>query len=130
MRYNRVTPKWCAAGDAEAMTIEETLEPVAPPLRMYEGKTLRITGTRIPLERVVYAFEQGQSPEEIIRAFPTLDLADVYAVIAYYLRNRQPVDDYVRQQQAEADAIEREIRAASPSVGFRERLLERRAQKP
>jgi uncharacterized protein (DUF433 family) len=96
------------------MTVEETLKPVAPPLQMYEGKTLRVTGTRIPLERVVYAFEQGQSPEEIIRAFPTLNLADVYAVIAYYLRHREPVDDYVRQQEAEADVVEPEVRAASP----------------
>jgi len=97
---------------------------------MYDGKTVRIAGTRIPLERVVYAFEQSQSPEEIIQVFPTLDLADVYAVIAYYLRNREPVDAYVRQQAVEADTFERELRAASAGDGFRERLLERRARKP
>src|SRR5437588_11589776 len=97
-------------GDTRTMTIEETLKPVAPPLQMYEGKTLRVTGTRIPLERVVYAFDQGRSPEEIVCSFPTLSLADVYAVIAYYLRNREPVDDYVRQQEIEADEIERQVR--------------------
>jgi uncharacterized protein (DUF433 family) len=112
------------------MTIEETLKPITPPLQMYDGKTLRIKGTRIPLERVVYAFEQGRSPEEIVCGFPSLSLADVYAVIAYYLHNREPVDAYLRRQETEADEIEREVRAASGGDDFRERLLARKAQKP
>jgi uncharacterized protein (DUF433 family) len=123
-RYNRANPNAIgpSAYTVKTMTIEETLKPVAPPLQLYDGKTLRVTGTRIPLERIVYAYEHGQSPEEIITHFPTLILADVYAVIAHYL--------YVRQQEADADLIEQEVRAASASDDFRQRLLERRARKP
>ena len=112
------------------MTIEETLKPVTPPLQMYEGKTLRVEGTRIPLERVAHAFGQGQSPEEIVCSFPSLSLADVYAVIAYYLHNREPVDDYLRQQELAADGIEQEVRAATAGDDLRERLLARTARKP
>jgi uncharacterized protein (DUF433 family) len=97
---------------------------------MYEGKTLRIKGTRIPLERVVYAFEQGQSPEEIVYGFPSLRLADVYAVIACYLHNREPIDDYLTEQERAADEIELEVRAASGGDDFRERLLARKVRKP
>lgn len=113
----------------DGMTIEETLKPVSPPLQTYEGKTLRIQGTRIPLERVIHEFEQGRSPEEIVCSFPSLRLADVYAVIAYYLNNRGPIDDYLRQQELAADQIEQEVRAAAGD-GLRERLRARQARKP
>jgi hypothetical protein len=62
--------------------------------------------------------------------YPTLELADVYAVIAYYLRHQEAVDAYVRQREIEADEIEAQIRAEAGDDGLRERLLARRAQKP
>src|SRR5436190_933960 len=98
------------------MILADTLSPVPPPLRVVDGDTLRIGNTRIPLERVVYAFNHGSAPEEIVHSYPTLNLADVYAVVAYYLRHREAVDEYIRQCELEADEIERQIRAATPTV--------------
>jgi uncharacterized protein (DUF433 family) len=112
------------------MLLADTLVAEPPPLVVYEGTTLRVRGTRIPLERIVYAFNHGCAPEGIVHKFPTLDLADVYAVIAYYLRNREAVDAYVQQRDLEADDIQRQIEAEFPRDGLRERLLARRAQKP
>jgi uncharacterized protein (DUF433 family) len=112
------------------MNLADTLSAVAPPLNLADGDTLRVGNTRIPLERVIYAFNHGCAPEEIVHKYPTLDLADVYAVLAYYLRHREAVDEYVRQREMEADAIERQIRAEFHGDGLRERLLARRAQKP
>jgi uncharacterized protein (DUF433 family) len=111
------------------MKLAETLTPVAPPLNLAKGDTLRVRNTRIPLERVIYAFNHGRAPEEIVHKYPTLDLADVYAVIAYYLRHQDTVDEYVRRREMEADEIERQIKAESDGDGFRERLLARRKQK-
>ena len=51
----------------------------------------------MPLDTVVYAFNQGAPPEAIVLSYPSLDLADVYAVINYYLYNRSAVDAYPRQ---------------------------------
>jgi uncharacterized protein (DUF433 family) len=116
--------------EVKVMTLAETLSAVSPPLTIVDGDTLRVGNTRIPLERVIYAFNHGCAPEEIVHKYPTLDLADVYAVIAYYLRHREAVDEYVREREVEADEIERQIRAESHDDGLRERLLTRRAQKP
>lgn len=58
----------------------------------------------------------------------TLGLADVYAVITYYLRHRSDVDAYLQERRARGQAIRREIEAHSPQTGLRERLLARRGQ--
>jgi uncharacterized protein (DUF433 family) len=40
---------------------------------------------------VVEQYENGMTPEDMVRAYGTLELADVYAAIAYYLRHRDEV---------------------------------------
>lgn len=45
----------------------------------------RIGGTRVTLDSVVYAFQQGATAEEIAQQYPALKLADVYGAITYYL---------------------------------------------
>ncbi|MFO0852372.1 MAG: DUF433 domain-containing protein [Gemmataceae bacterium] len=62
-----------------------------------------LTGQKIGLVHVVYRFNQGDSPELIVRHFPTLDLAHVYKVIAFYLENRSAVDEYIREHDAEME---------------------------
>lgn len=51
--------------------------------------------------------------------FDTLDLADVYAVIAYYLRHGAEVDAYLAEQRRLADEVRREIEARFPQAGLR-----------
>lgn len=67
--------------------------------------TIRIEGTRIPLDTIVYAFEDGESAEEICEHFPSLDLGSVYAAITYYLRHRAEVGAYLRRRVATAVAV-------------------------
>jgi uncharacterized protein (DUF433 family) len=98
------------------------------PLTMIEGGTIRITGTRIPLEIVVYHYQQGESPEDIQDMFPTLQLADIYTVISYYLNHRAEVEEYIRQQEIRAVEMRRMIEASPYSVdrtGLREKLKAR-----
>ncbi len=83
------------------------------PLRTDEHGVIRVGETRVPLDTVVYAFNQGASPEEIVLSYTTLTLADVYAVINYYLHNRAQVDVYLRQREAEAERIRIEREALS-----------------
>ncbi len=57
-----------------------------------------ISGSRVSLESVIFAFLDGYSPETIMaECFPTLSLEQVYGAIAYYLSNRRQVNDYLRQ---------------------------------
>ncbi|MCI0664512.1 MAG: DUF433 domain-containing protein [Acidobacteria bacterium] len=97
------------------------------PLRLDERGTIRIAGTRVSLDSVIYHFNLGATAEQIAHKFPALDLADVYAVIAYYLANRQTVDDYINQQDAKAEAFKKRLKEDPEykawRAGLRERLL-------
>jgi hypothetical protein len=62
------------------------------------------------------------TPEEMVRAYDTLLLADVHAVIAYYLRHRDEVRAYRKRREEEAQALRAKIEAERPRVG-REDLL-------
>jgi uncharacterized protein (DUF433 family) len=57
----------------------------------------RITGTRVSLDSMVYAFLNGVSPESILDSYPILTLEQVYGAIAYYLSHQAEVDAYLRQ---------------------------------
>jgi uncharacterized protein (DUF433 family) len=96
------------------------------PLRTDEHGVMRVGKTRVPLDTVVYAFNQGSSPEEIVMSYPSLELGDVYAVVNYYLHNRTDVDAYLSQREAEAARIKDENEKRFPQEGIRARLLARR----
>jgi uncharacterized protein (DUF433 family) len=89
----------------------------------------RVAGTRVSVDSVLYAFNSGSSPEEIIWQFDTLDLKMVYAVINYYLHNREKVDKYLAQSEKDAKRIERRIRKEFPlPAGLRDRIEARRRE--
>ena len=95
------------------------------PLRTDERGVIRVGETRVPLDTVVYVFNQGASPEEIVLSYTTLTLADVYAVVNYYLHNRTQVDLYLRQREAQAEQIRIDNEKRFPQEGIRERLVAR-----
>ncbi len=82
-----------------------------PPLRTDEGGAVRVGTTRISLDLVIEQYENGMTPEDIVRAYDTLLLADVHAVIAYYLRHRDEVRAYLRRRNEEAEAQRAKIEA-------------------
>lgn len=71
-------------------------EPI--PLAADADGVQRVGGTRVSLESVVYAVDEGASPEEIVERFPTLELADVYLVVGYVLRHRREVEAYLDER--------------------------------
>jgi uncharacterized protein (DUF433 family) len=106
------------------------IQAVAVPLFDDGQGGLRVTGTRVLLERIVHAFEDGATPEGIIQSYDTLHLADVYAVLSWYLRHKAEVEDYLCKRAEEAEAIRQTIEAKQPDrVELRTRLMARRAQK-
>jgi hypothetical protein len=84
-----------------------------------------VGSSRISLDLVVEQYENGMTPEDMVRAYDTLVLADVYAVIAYYLRHRDEVGAYLKWRQEEAESLRAKIEAKRPRVS-REELLARR----
>jgi uncharacterized protein (DUF433 family) len=91
-----------------------TFEPIAVPLREDKHGAIRVGGTRVLLDLVIHAFRDGASPEGIVESYDALNLADVYAVITYYLRCPDPIDAYLRRREDEAKAIRAKIEASQP----------------
>jgi uncharacterized protein (DUF433 family) len=58
----------------------------------------RVADSRVSLDSVVCAYWEGKSPEAIAEEFPTLSSEQVYGAIAFYLRNKQVIDEYLAQQ--------------------------------
>ena len=98
------------------------------PLGMDADGVIRVGGTRVTLDTVISAFLGGSSPVEIAHQYAVLNLADVYAVITFYLRRQAEVDAYLEQGQRETQAAAQEFAAMRPAPGLRERLLARRVR--
>ena len=99
------------------------------PLALDEDGVLRVGGTRVTLDTVVTAFHEGATVEEIVQQYPSLQLADVYAVIGYYLRRQSEVEAYLRKREQEAAQVRRENESRFYPTGVRARLLARRTQR-
>lgn len=105
-----------------------TLTPTAPPLRVEKSGAIRVGKTRVLLELVIHAFQDGAAPEEIVQRYDSLALSDVYAVVAYYLMHKAEVDAYVAHRDTLGDESERESRRRNADLGdIRARLLARRS---
>jgi uncharacterized protein (DUF433 family) len=98
-----------------------------PPLRLDEGGAVRVGNSRVSFDLVVEQYENGMSPEDLVRAYDTLDLADVHAVIAYYLRHPEEVRRYLKRRQDEAKGLRAKVEAERPRIPREELLARRRA---
>ncbi|QEH35104.1 hypothetical protein OJF2_36490 [Aquisphaera giovannonii] len=100
----------------------------APPLRADAGGTVRVGETRLTLDLIVEQYENGMTPEDLVRAYDALALTDAYAVIAYYLRHRDEVRAYLAGRAVEAWDLRQEIEARGPRPS-RAALLARRGER-
>ena len=97
----------------------------AIPLAKDSHGVYRVGGTRVTLDLVVRAFNRGATAEEIVQKFPSLELADVYQVIGYYLKYRGELSEYLETRAGEEKTLLDAHPEWSP-VGLRERLMARR----
>lgn len=91
-----------------------TLHPVSVPLRSDGSGALRIGQTRVLLELVVRAFRAGATPEDIVQAYDSLQLPDIYSVLAWCLNNESAVELYMKDCDDQAAAIRRTIDETHP----------------
>ena len=108
------------------MGISIIFEPV--PLKAGNDGVIRVANTRVTLDTVVTAFLEGETAEEITQQYPSLDLADVYSVISYFLRQQSQVTSYLEQRKIQAKLTEEEIARHGVVKGIKERLLARRGR--
>lgn len=57
---------------------------------------IRIKGTRIGIESILYEYiHREKSPEEIRKLFPELELEQIYATLLYYFQHRNEMENYL-----------------------------------
>ena len=69
------------------------------------GGRVRLDGTRITVNQLATLYKQGYSGEEIADQYPHLNLAQVYAALAYYHANRAEVEADIEREEAEYDSL-------------------------
>jgi uncharacterized protein (DUF433 family) len=100
------------------------LEREAPPFREDESGAIRIGNTRVLLELVIRAFQDGASPESIVQRYSTLSLSDAYTTIGYYLRHPQEIETYLAQREQLAESVRQKLSKTQPDLSLiRARLL-------
>jgi uncharacterized protein (DUF433 family) len=99
------------------MIIEKS-QPI--PLTVREDGSIRVKNAGLSLESVVYAYKNGECPEEIFDSFPSDEytVADIYLVIAYYLQNREKIEKHLARREKEAKIIREKIES---TPGYQER---------
>lgn len=106
----------------ESMSL--VLECETPPLCEDETGAIRVGNSRVLLETVIRAFQDGATPEAIVYRYSTLSLSDVYNTIGYYLRHQDSVEAYLSQREQLADAVQQRLSSTQPDLSFiRSRLL-------
>lgn len=93
------------------------------PLSAEPDGALFVTGTRVSLHSLVGMFEDGASPEEIAYEYDSLELADVYAVLAYYLRHRDTVGTSLADLESRSEEAAQRLEPSFPE-SLRAKLLQ------
>ena len=94
----------------------ESFPNMTVPLRVEPNGAVRVSGpqTRVNFELVVWGYKAGETLEEIQYRLPTIELADIYAVIAYYLRNKEEVEAYLQKIEEDWEQLDAELDARYP----------------
>jgi uncharacterized protein (DUF433 family) len=106
-----------------------SIAPEPLPLSRDADGVIRVGHTRVTLDTIVDTYCEGATADEIVQQYPSLELADVHAVIGYYLHHRSEVEMYLKDRQAQSEAVRRDNESRFDPAGARERLLARRASR-
>jgi uncharacterized protein (DUF433 family) len=91
---------------------------------------IRIKGHRIGIQDVIKYYSSGYSPEEILEELPSLNLEKIYAVITYYLSDRNQIDEYMFRLEHSQEQHYQEWLKKEPSEAIiRVRSLRKQAKK-
>jgi uncharacterized protein (DUF433 family) len=86
-----------------------------------------LAGSRVPIDRIVREYRDGEQPEAIRSHYPTLSLEQVNGAIAFYLGHK----DEVEKVMAERKQIEDEFSETHPAPAHLKAKIERaRQQQP
>ncbi|WP_319420836.1 DUF433 domain-containing protein [Pleurocapsa sp. FMAR1] len=95
-----------------------------PPREEDNTGAIRVGNSRVLLEIVIRAFQDDASAESIVDSYSTLTLSDTYGAIAYYLKNKDSVEEYLNQREELAESVKQRINLTQSDMSLiRSRLL-------
>jgi len=115
-----------ARGGAAGKGTAPAAGPESVPFEITGDGTARFPGTRIPIDTVISAFEEGVTPNEIAQQYPSLALADIYQFLGYYLKHRDETEAYLAERRIRAAEVRAENESRWNPAGIRKRLRSRR----
>ncbi len=78
-----------------------------------------VIGSRVPIDRLVWEYRNGEDPETIQSHYPTLNLEQVIGAIAFYLNHKIEVEEVIEKRTREEDAY---ICGASDTSGHQRKI--------
>ena len=73
------------------------------------GGRIRIAGTRVTVHQIAACYQRGWTPEEIADQYPHINLAQVYAALAYYHANRDEIDRELEAEMVDFLRLKNEV---------------------
>jgi uncharacterized protein (DUF433 family) len=65
---------------------------------------LYISGSRVPIDRIIWEYRNGEDPETIQSHYPTLTLEQVKGAIAFYQCHKEEVEQAMEARRRAEDA--------------------------
>jgi len=103
--------------------------PETVPLNQWDDGSIRVIGSRLKLDMLVHCFQVGDTLEEIHEGFPSVNIAQIRAILGWYLAHKAEADEYLREGEEEAEKLLQELANRPESIAFRERLRSLREQR-
>lgn len=109
------------------MTLETTQ---TVPIEWWEDGTIRVGGTRLLIDMIVAYHNRGECPEAIYDAFPSkyYTVADIYAVIAYYLSHKAAIDKHLADGDKAAEKVWKKIESDPKHIAYMAELRRRKKE--
>lgn len=83
---------------------------------------VHVTGHRVGLQHLIHYYREGFSPEMLACEYPSLSLAEIHKVIAFYLENRGDVERYINDCENEMDQHRKSAEVGPSMAELRQRL--------
>jgi uncharacterized protein (DUF433 family) len=62
-----------------------------------------IVGSRVPIDRIIWEYHNGEDPEAIRAHYPTLSVEQVNGAIAFYHHHKEEVEEAMEQRRRAED---------------------------
>ncbi|WP_414755477.1 DUF433 domain-containing protein [Anabaena sp. CCY 9910] len=100
------TPRFATIKTANSkVLVTLTIVAESAPQKANKDGVMLVGKTCVTLDSVVAVFKQGVTAEEIVYCYPSLNLADIYATIVFYLNHQSEVEPYLQQRQQQSQQM-------------------------